>query len=262
MSYNKRLNTARKSKDDEYYTQYEMVQCEMKWYEPHFYNKHIHCPCDNPISSFVKYFQKNYRKLNLSNFTYSSADFNAAESKQQIEAADIVVTNPPFSKLKQFYNIIKHKKFLIVVSNTFVTRKYVLSSIYNQNLWLGKGGISSVSEKSFKFIRPDGSLEGAPYLWLQNLQPQYYEGPITRAKVPPTTWQKYDDFDAYEVKPVNYVPHFLETGVKGAKMGTPISFISAWNPARFKLHYPHVVNPLLNGKKTYDRLIVSEIPQV
>lgn len=254
---NTRLNTARKKRDDEYYTLPAMVKQELDHYKSHFFNKKVHCPCDHSHSAFVRYFQENYKQLGLAGLTYSSTDFMSDKNQALIDASDIIVTNPPFSLIKDFYRSISHKQFLIVCPHTFPTRGYILPHIHNQTLWLGRGGISSVSEARYKFLRPDNTLKSAPYVWLQNIEPYYYNGPLKRAKKPPTSWAKYDNLNAIEVKPVNYFPYFQESDYRTERAGVPISFLTVWNPARFTLHTRKVVNPLLHGKPTFDRLIVS-----
>lgn len=63
---NERLRTARKNKNDEFYTQLADIEEEMKHYKHYFKGKTILCNCDDPrISNFFHYFSYNFEHLGL-----------------------------------------------------------------------------------------------------------------------------------------------------------------------------------------------------
>lgn len=63
---NKNLNNAKEAKNDEFYTQLEDIEKEMRHYKQHFKNKTILCNCDDPYeSNFFKYFAMNFNILGL-----------------------------------------------------------------------------------------------------------------------------------------------------------------------------------------------------
>lgn len=63
---NSNLQSAKNTKDDEFYTTYETVENEIAHYVRHFAGKTVLCNCDDPFeSSFCKYFLKNFNTLNL-----------------------------------------------------------------------------------------------------------------------------------------------------------------------------------------------------
>lgn len=63
---NKLLQKAKKSKSDEFYTQYCDIESELKYYKPHFSGKVVYCNCDDPrVSNFFKYFAVNFDNLGL-----------------------------------------------------------------------------------------------------------------------------------------------------------------------------------------------------
>ena len=54
---NKNLNKAKKIKKDEFYTQLEDINNELKHYREHFQGKTVLCNCDDVrVSYFFKYF--------------------------------------------------------------------------------------------------------------------------------------------------------------------------------------------------------------
>ncbi len=62
----KNLNNAQGEKNDEFYTQLEDIEKEMKHYKAHFKGKIVLCNCDDPYeSNFFKYFAMNFNYLGL-----------------------------------------------------------------------------------------------------------------------------------------------------------------------------------------------------
>ena len=52
-----RLNEAKKNKKDEFYTQLEDIERELRFYKKHFEGKTVLCNCDDQrISHFFHYF--------------------------------------------------------------------------------------------------------------------------------------------------------------------------------------------------------------
>ena len=63
---NKNLNKAREAKKDEFYTQLEDINNELKHYREHFRGKTVLCNCDDPrVSNFFTYFAYNFEFLGL-----------------------------------------------------------------------------------------------------------------------------------------------------------------------------------------------------
>ena len=63
---NKNLNSARKAKKDEFYTQISDIEKELLHYWAHFRGKTVLCNCDDPYeSNFFKYFALNFNQLGL-----------------------------------------------------------------------------------------------------------------------------------------------------------------------------------------------------
>ena len=63
---NSKLNSARKVKNDEFYTQYSDIHEELRRYREQFRNKVVFCNCDDPYeSNFFKYFALSFNFLGL-----------------------------------------------------------------------------------------------------------------------------------------------------------------------------------------------------
>lgn len=66
MARNKSLNNAKKSEKDEFYTQLQDIENELRHYRKYFRGKTVLCNCDDPYeSNFFRYFALNFNKLKL-----------------------------------------------------------------------------------------------------------------------------------------------------------------------------------------------------
>ncbi|QMU55993.1 MAG: modification methylase [Candidatus Mycalebacterium zealandia] len=63
---NHNLHQAKRNKKDEFYTQIEDIERELKHYKKHLKGKVVYCNCDDPrVSNFFHYFSYNFEKLGL-----------------------------------------------------------------------------------------------------------------------------------------------------------------------------------------------------
>lgn len=175
MSKNKNLHTAKKEKNDEFYTLYEDIEKEVKEYKDQLKDKIIYCNCDNPESSnFWKYLSNNFtyyglkklisshynqngnsykleisrdingdgniNKLDTQKTTFKgNGDFRSDECIEILKECDIVITNPPFSLFREYIAQLMEydKKFLILGNMNAITYKEVFNLIKDNKMWLG-----------------------------------------------------------------------------------------------------------------------------
>lgn len=65
-SLNRNLHSAKRNKNDDFYTQLTDIEKELRHYKRHFRNKVVLCNCDDPcISNFFHYFSHNFEHLGL-----------------------------------------------------------------------------------------------------------------------------------------------------------------------------------------------------
>ncbi len=166
---NTSMNNAKAKKNDEFYTRIEDIENEVKYYRKHFKNKVVLLNCDDPEwSNFYRYFYDQFNFLNLKkliathysngNKTYKiettlkgtklvekkemlegDGDFRSDECIALLKEADIVVTNPPFSLFREYFDIlIENKKhFLIMGDSKGISYKNVFPKIKSASVWLG-----------------------------------------------------------------------------------------------------------------------------
>ena len=261
MSKNKNLHSAKKEKNDEFYTQYEDIEKEVKHYKEHFKDKIIYCNCDDPEqSNFYKYFQDNFdilglKKLISSHYVSNSnsykleisrdingnldtqkttlkgnGDFRSEESIEILQECDIVISNSPFSLFRKYITQLMEydKKFLVIGNYNAITYKEVFKLIKENKLWLG------VSPRSMNFKKSDGSIDVVNASWFTNLDNKKRHIDLIRdvlyKKYNEVDYPKYDNYDAINVDKTNDIPvdYF---GV----IGVPITYFDKHNPDQFEI---------------------------
>ena len=161
---------------DEYYTRYEHVKNIFERYIPveELKDKIIYCPCDSDESNFVIYLKEHKDDIQYKELIYTSDDFNT--HLDLFEKCDIIITNPPFSKIiKEFIPILNkvNKKFFILGS--MVSIHY-----YALRLKINVKFVRVPPEDAFNFIMPeDSNLPNNPlYIYISNMNiNNYYKDP-------------------------------------------------------------------------------------
>ena len=192
-SKNTNLHSAKKAKNDEFYTQLSDIEKEMAHYKDFFKGKIVYCNCDDAReSNFFQYFTLNFEYLGLKklittgykadgkgvklvyegdkngNFMVDDAevvvtelegsgDFRSEECIELLKECDVVVTNPPFSLFREYVAQLMEygKNFLIIGNMNAITYKEIFPYIKNNELWWG----CSLHGTKCHFIVPN-SYEG------------------------------------------------------------------------------------------------------
>tara|TARA_X000000950_G_C13847452_1_gene633042 strand:- start:573 stop:1631 length:1059 start_codon:yes stop_codon:yes gene_type:complete len=177
-------------------------------------------------------------------------DFRSEESINLLKQSDIVVTNPPFSKFREFIGQLMEnkKKFIILGNKGAVGYKDIFKWIKNNKLWIGSTpmgadmlfGVPEDIEKKLtkegkvgsRYKLVDGKVMArAPVAWFTNIDiKKRHETLLLYKKYSSHEFPKYVNYDAIEVSktadiPINY---------KG-KMGVPLTFLDKYNPDQFEI---------------------------
>lgn len=271
MSLNRHLSRAKVNRNDEFYTQYKDIEQELQHYKHHFKNKTVYCNCDDPRkSNFSKYFQSNFKELELKKLIVScyntlgdkglvleytgdkktieqlqgNGDFRNEENIDYLKKADIIVTNPPFSLFREYVaQLVEYdKKFLVIGSFNAIHYKEIFPSLKNNKMWIG------YNTRIKEFVIPENSpkrtgqridKDGTRYqelgnsTWYTNLGGLIRREDILLSKEyygNEEDYPKYDNYDAIEVRRVANIPK----DYKGI-MGVPITFMTKYNPEQFEI---------------------------
>ena len=176
MAKNTNLHSAKRAKNDEFYTQLSDIEKEMAHYKDFFKGKIVYCNCDDAReSNFFKFFANNFESLGLKklistgfkengkgvklvyegdkngNFMVDdeevavtelegNGDFRSEECIELLKECDVVVTNPPFSLFREYVAQLMEygKKFIVLANNNAITYKEFFPYIKNGQVWLGR----------------------------------------------------------------------------------------------------------------------------
>ena len=241
---NTNLKIAKKSKNDEFYTQYTDIEKEMRYYKDFFKGKVVYCNCDDAReSNFYKYFYYNFHYLKLKklictgykadgNGLYAiydgvtevtgklngDGDFRSEECIEYLKQADVVVTNPPFSLFRQYVKQLMDygKKFIIIGNMNAITYKEIFPYIKSNQLWMG----CSLNGTKCSFGVPESYNGNNVYIddgkrmgkvnnacWFTNIENKRRNEELDLYKrYSFEDYPKYDNYDAIEVSRVDEIP--------------------------------------------------------
>lgn len=215
-------------------------------------------------------------------------DFRSDEITALRDAADVVITNPPFSLFREFlaWIIDAKKNFVIVGNQNALTYKEVFPLIRENKMWLGKGFTRNMAHfytpyvPQSKWIEQEGEnvVRVAGIQWFTDLEHGRRHEPLSlmtmednlkfNKAVMESGYQAYDNYDAIEVPRTDAIPSDYD-GV----MGVPITFLTKYSPEQFEIfgmaassYDPVMVGipfkgckdgrPLVSGKNTYARIFI------
>jgi hypothetical protein len=172
-------------------------------------------------------------------------DFRSKESIELLKEADIVVTNPPFSLLREYVAQLMeyNKKFIIIGNVNAISYRDIFKYIKENKLWLGasihsgdrefgvpddyplKAAGFRVDEEGNKFIRVKGVR------WFTNLDyAERHEDLILYKQYNPEEFPKYENLDAINVNITKDIPMDYD-----GYMGVPITFLDKYSPEQFDI---------------------------
>ena len=184
------------------------------------------------------------RDVNVMTPLQGDGDFRSKECVDLLEEADIVVTNPPWSLIREFIPLVaKHKKqFLVIGDQNFITYREIFEQIMADNLWFGyhNGGTKWFRVPDDYEIKTESRkkiVDGVKYFsmgrayWFTNLDTSKRHEPMTLFKrYSPNEYPMYTNYPAIEVSKVAEIPIDYD-----GEMGVPITFLDKYNPDQFKI---------------------------
>lgn len=214
--------------------------------------------------SDVEYLLRN--KKNALTLLNEDGDFRSKECIALLTECDIVVTNPPFSLMKEYIPLLisSEKHFIILGNVNHITFSEVKSFILSEQMWLGynsghfwfrvpdyyeaKGTDYKQDETGQKWRRMGNSC------WFTNLDIPKRHIPLDLyAKYNDEKYPHYDDYDAIECGICKEIPE----NYKGI-IGVPITYLPYHCAEQFEIL--EIVTPKINGKSKYKRLLIRRKP--
>lgn len=267
---NSRLNHSKRAADDEFYTRMEDIQKTMPDFYGNLKGKSIYMPCDNQDSNFVRYFKENQAVAGIERMGFSSlengGDFLSNAVKARMLQYDVIITNPPYSRFKEFLQFLDtcQKDFLIVAGVNALHYRHAFEMIMQRRMFIHPNSLRL-------FHRPDGTMGQATSYWLTSFPlPDYPKLALTELYAP-EKYPEYDNLIIIEVPAFKLIPKDY-SGI----MGVPASFLPKLNRQQFELlgmdkdirpdkpewkpfckhGFKKYSSPILNGKDKYARIYI------
>lgn len=188
-----------------------------------------------------------------------NGDFRSEECFEYFKVADIVVTNPPFSLVREFVETLtRHKcKYLIIAPLLSVQYMSIFPLLQSGLMRCGYNSRSTAF-----YSRKNHESKNVNIVWLTNLhvKPKAYL-PFVKRDV--SSYKKYDTYNAIEVPTYREIPD----GYDGV-MGLPVTVLPRLNFEQFELlglakrkmpTTPAYVlfNPIINGRECFSRIVLK-----
>ena len=250
---NKNLNKAKEAKKDEFYTQLEDINNELRHYREHFRGKTVLCNCDDPrVSNFFTYFAYNfeflglkklittcYKNQNIDLFSQNKSEqavylvYEGDKNGDHIPNAEEILFREYVAQLMEY-----DKKFLIIGHQNAIKYKEIFPLIKENKLWLGygfKGGaghfISHYEDKATAGDHREGMIRVSGVTWFTNLEiKKRHEDIILYKHYTPEEYPTYANYNAIDVSKTADIPCDYD-----GLMGVPITFMDKYNPEQFEI---------------------------
>ena len=201
-----------------------------------------------------------------------NGDFRSFECLELLRECDVVVTNPPFSLMKEYIPIIQEsgKKFIVLANTNHVTMKEVFYHFKKNNMWLGYNAghfwfrVPDYYEEKKTDFRIDETGQKWRRMgnccWFTNFDIDVRHQPMSLYKrYTPEEYLTYDGFNIINVDRTSDIP-FDYSGI----MGVPITFLDKYCPEQFEIlgiansarWLGYECYTVINGKKIYNRVLI------
>lgn len=297
---NNYMTNAKSEKKDEFYTQYHTIVNELQYYVDAFKDKVIYCNCDTIESKFVEYFINNYEKFGIKKFIATGynenghgslyiiqynglfcdklegdGSFDSDECIKYLDESDIIITNPPFSRVKDFVKLLikYNKQFIFIGRQNMITQRHMFELVMENKIWLSYNTsfpasigyfINKHYENTSKSTN-DELIRISDMCWWTNMKP-------TNNIIQQEHWKlnelydehnyiKFDNYDAINCDRSNLIPKDY-TGV----IAVPVTYYIKHDSSKYKILGMMGISgqygaPLgiINGKNKYKRLLIKKL---
>jgi len=272
---NGNLHTAKREKNDEFYTQLADIENELKHYTEHFRGKVVYCNCDDPrVSNFFHYFSYNFERLGLKKLIttcYKNQErdlFSQNDSKHAIyleyngDKNGDNIPNPEEIGIhylkgdgdfrsKESIELLKQADIVVTNPPFSLFREYIAQLIEYNKKFIVVGNKNAITYKEiFKLIKENR-------LWLGNSSPNEFdtsEGVVTKKVQGLCRWftnlehnKRHEEIILYKKYNEEEYPKYDNyNAIEVSKvanipvdydgyMGVPITFLDKYNPEQFEI---------------------------
>ena len=202
---NKQLSQAKKGKEDEFYTQLEDIEAELKHYREHFAGKTVLCNCDDPrMSNFFFYFVLNFHHLGLKKLIttcYKNQEPNSCSKNTSKQAVYLVyegedIGSPPNPNIAglvhplqgdgdfrspECINFLEEADIIVTNPPFSLFREYVTLLMEHRKNFIVIGNQNAITYKEvFQYIRNNQLWLGYKFGDMKFRVPDHYAARPTR----------------------------------------------------------------------------------
>lgn len=169
-----------------------------------------------------------------------TGSYDSKECLEYLNMADVVVTNPPFSKYTEYLTyLMKHEKKFILVSPKFAVIYRSFFSYFKENkISIGYKRMNTdmyftVPDSSTSYDRIVNGLKQKKLMacWFTNLPvDRHYNKYSFKNTYSPAEYLSYSNYDAIEVPSIYDIPDNYY-----GLMGVPLTFFDVYNPDQFEV---------------------------
>lgn len=202
---NNQLSQAKKGKEDEFYTQLEDIEAELKHYREHFAGKTVLCNCDDPrMSHFFFYFVLHFHHLGLKKLIttcYKNQDPNSCSENISKQAVYLVyegedIGSPPDPNIAglvhplqgdgdfrspECINFLEEADIIVTNPPFSLFREYVTLLMEHRKNFIVIGNQNAITYKEvFQYIRNNQLWLGYKFGDMKFRVPDHYAARPTR----------------------------------------------------------------------------------
>jgi len=222
--------------------------------------------------SDVEYLLKNGR--NALTLLEGDGDFRSLECLKLLDECDIVVTNPPFSLMKEYIPILmeRGKYFLTLANMNHITFREIFHYFVEKKMWLGhnSGHFWFKVPAYYEIKRTDFKIDetGQKWrrmgncCWFTNMDIERRHQPLILYKrYSPEEYPQYDTCDAIHCECYKEIPYDTDK-----ILGAPVTYLAYHCDEQFEIlgkfdggtasNELDLAKPMINGKSKYKRIAI------
>lgn len=206
-----------------------------------------HYEANKPSYKFEIVSNDNEEQIGLPDYVKTplegDGDFRSPECLELLKECDIVVTNPPFSLMKEYIPLIMEsgKQFLVLGNMNHITFKEIFHYFKNNRMWLGynSGHFWFRVPDYYEEKQTDFKIDEAGrkwrrmgnICWFTNMDIDKRHEPLEMYKeFDAETYPEYDFYYAHFVPAVAEIPFDTDK-----PLAVPVQFLSSYSPEQFEI---------------------------
>ena len=203
-----------------------------------------------------------------------NGDFRSPECLELLKECDVVVTNPPFSLMKEYLPLMLNsgKQFLVLGNINHITFREIFHFFKDNQFWLGYNSghfwfnvpeYYDEKETDFRVVGGQKQRRMGNICWFTNIDNERRHQKLELYKhYSPEEYPTYDTYNAIDCKVYKEIPDDYY-GV----MGVPITYLPYHCAEQFEIlgkfdggtgsNDLDLAKPLVNGKSKYKRIAIQ-----